>query len=184
MVPWTATELQGREKGAEIKERCEKEKERESDGGRHLQSWRAARTPYNYLHPLCQPQPTVWSETTKGEPGQKGEILTFDSHANSQIKNEYASQTRMQTPTNWQNVHNLIAGTPLTHSHTHGLIMALRPDCVQCGSTLTVYFKGLQANSRFPSLFLSSTLSFISAHLTGKRGGCEGIKRSYGKLIH
>lgn len=32
-------------------------REKERDEGRHLQSCRVVRTPYNYLHPLCQPQP-------------------------------------------------------------------------------------------------------------------------------
>lgn len=40
-----------------------RKKEKERDGGRHLQGWRVGSTPCNYLHPFCQPQPAERTDT-------------------------------------------------------------------------------------------------------------------------
>lgn len=41
---------------------------REGVRGMHLQGWRVGRTPCNYPHPLCQPQPTERTDTAERDP--------------------------------------------------------------------------------------------------------------------
>lgn len=89
----------------------------------------------------------------------------------------------MQTPANIQTgaYFHRRAGTP-THKHTWTHRQAyyggwVQTDCVECGSTPSVYFEGLWANSRFPG-------SSSAPPIEPAWGVCDGAERSYlGSII-
>lgn len=91
--------------------------------------------------------------------------------------------THMQTPANIQTgaYFHRRAGTP-THKHTWTHRQAyyggwVQTDCVECGSTPSVYFEGLWANSRFPG-------SSSAPPIEPAWGVCDGAERSYlGSII-
>lgn len=85
------------------------------DGGRHLQSWRVGRTPYNYLHPLCQPEPVEWTDAAASS--KKRELI-------HKQKTQHTNRHTCKHPQTYKRCVISQAGTPthkhtLTHTHTH-----------------------------------------------------------------
>lgn len=82
----------------------------------------------------------------------------------------------MQTPTNIQTAHIFIGKQARPHTNTHGpvtqtgLLWGPSPDCVECGSTPSVYFEGVVSQFQIPRLFLS-----LSVLLPSSRRGAAAV---------